>query len=149
MSGMYSASNCQGLPAEEVTLATIHSRRGQQWEAVWVTVSRAWSGEPYCPLTTCCRTPADGWIVFHKGLEPRGRRGVVRGNVDREVFFKLNENQYLVKLCDVFVPWCQTEGTAGPSLWKQHSRSHAPAPAGSTRKQDRRYCGHHPPESSH
>lgn len=68
---MYSANNSWILPAEEVTLATIDSWGGQQGEAVWVTVPGAWSGEPHRPLTTCRRTPADGWVVLHKGLEQR------------------------------------------------------------------------------
>lgn len=57
------------LPAEQVTLATVDSWGWQQGEAVGVAVSRARSGEPHRSLTASRGTPADGWVVFHEGLQ--------------------------------------------------------------------------------
>lgn len=54
-----------------MTLAAVYSRRGEQWDAVRVVVPGARSGEPHGPLTSSHRTPADGWIVLHKGLRHR------------------------------------------------------------------------------
>lgn len=49
----------------------------------------------------------------------------------------------------MFLPWCQTVGNAGPSLGKPRSLSRVLALTGSTQTLGRRYCEHHPLESSH
>lgn len=79
-------------PAEEVAFATIYSRGPKEGKAkrVWGGGPRALGIQSHCPLTPCLGTPADCWIVLHKGLSTKDTKKI-----------KINRKCILVRLAAV------------------------------------------------